>query len=97
MAVPHQGHIKMGKVAIKQWTLQVDSLPPLLFSVALTALTNRLNKQWAGYKIKEKNQISHLFYMDDLHIFSRDKTELQQELTTVKIFSNDIQMEFGLE
>ena len=35
--------------------------------------------------------------MDDLQIFSRDKTELQQELTIVKIFSNDIQMEFDLE
>jgi hypothetical protein len=34
--------------------------------------------------------------MDDLKIFSRDKTELQQELIIVKTFSDDIQMEFGL-
>jgi hypothetical protein len=90
MALPHQGQVKTGKVAIKQRILQVDSLSPLLFSVALTPLTNRLNKHWAGYEIKVKTKISHLFYMDDLQIFSRDETELQQQLTIVKIFNNDI-------
>jgi hypothetical protein len=35
--------------------------------------------------------------MDDLRLFSRDKTNLQQELTIVKRFSNDTQMEFGLD
>ena len=29
-----------------------------------------------------------------LKLFSRDETELQQELTIVKTFSNDIRMEF---
>jgi len=66
VALPHQGGVKTGKVAIKQRILQIDSLSPLLFSVALTPLRNRLNKHWAGYKIKEKNKLSHLFYMDDL-------------------------------
>lgn len=77
MALPYQGHVKTGKVAIKQRILQNYSLSPLLFSVALTPLTKRLNKHWAGYKIKGKNKISHIFYMDDLQIFSRDETELQ--------------------
>ena len=35
--------------------------------------------------------------MADLKLYSRDETELQQELTIVKIFSNDIRMEFGLD
>jgi hypothetical protein len=35
--------------------------------------------------------------MDDFKLFSRDKSKLQQELTTVKTFSKDIQMEFGLD
>lgn len=35
--------------------------------------------------------------MDDFKLFSRDKSKLQQELTTVKTFSKDIQVEFGLD
>jgi len=35
--------------------------------------------------------------MDDFKLFSRDKSKLQHELTTVKTFSKDIQMEFGLD
>jgi len=42
------------------------------------------------YEVKGKNKVSHVFYMDDLKIFSRNKTELQQDLIIVKIFSDNI-------
>jgi len=35
--------------------------------------------------------------MDDFKLFSRDETKLQQELTIVKTFISDIQMDFGLD
>jgi hypothetical protein len=35
--------------------------------------------------------------MDDFKLFSRDKTDLQQELTTVKTFTNGIRMQSGLD
>jgi hypothetical protein len=35
--------------------------------------------------------------MDDFKLFSRAKTKLQQELTIVKTFSDDIHMEFRLD
>jgi hypothetical protein len=35
--------------------------------------------------------------MDDFKLFSRDKSKLLQELTTVKTFRKDIQMEYGLD
>jgi hypothetical protein len=35
--------------------------------------------------------------MDDFKLFSRDETELQQKLTTVKTFTDDIRMESGLD
>jgi len=57
-----------------------------------------LNKQGAVYEVKGCNKISHLFFMDDLKLFSRNETELQQELTIVKAFSNCIiRMEIGLD
>jgi len=48
-------------------------------------------------KSREKNKVSHLFYIDDLKLFTRDKTKLQQKMKNVKTFSDDIQMEFGLD
>jgi hypothetical protein len=75
-------------VAIKHGIFQGDSLSPLVFRSALIPLTNMLNKQAAGYKVNAKNKASHLFYMDILKLFSRDETKLEQELTTVKTFSN---------
>jgi hypothetical protein len=35
--------------------------------------------------------------MDDLKLFAREKNELQQELAIVKIFSDNIRTEMGLE
>jgi hypothetical protein len=35
--------------------------------------------------------------MDDLKLIAESEEELQKQIQTVKIFSNDIQMEFGLE
>jgi len=44
-------------------------LSPLLFCLALMWLTNMLIKQGAGYEVKGKHKVSHLFYMDDLSYF----------------------------
>ena len=35
--------------------------------------------------------------MDDLKLFTRDEIKLQQKMNNVKTFSNDIQMESGLD
>ena len=35
--------------------------------------------------------------MDDFKLYSKTKTELEYLLNTVTIFSNDVNMEFGLE
>jgi hypothetical protein len=54
-----------------------------------------LNKQGALYEFKGNNKICHLFLMDDLKLFFRDETELQQ--TIVKTFSDCILTDFGLD
>jgi len=85
-----EGHVRTGKVVIKWGIFQGDSLSLLLLCLALASLITVLNKQGAGYEVNKKNKVSHLCYMDDFKLFSRDKTELQKELTTVKTFTNDI-------
>jgi hypothetical protein len=39
-----------------------------------------LIKQGMGYEVKEKHKVSHLFYMDDLKLFSSDEPKLQQPM-----------------
>ena len=41
--------------------------------------------------------INHLFYMDDLKLFARNDNEFIGLLDTVKRFSDDIEMQCGLD
>jgi len=79
-------------------TFQGDSLSPLLFCVYLIPLTEQLNRLNTGYEEHTtKIKISHLLYMDDLKLIAKSEEELQKQIQTVKTFSDDIDMEFGLE
>ena len=77
-------------------TTKRDSLSPLLFFISLIPLSNELNNAGYGYQIMGKS-INHLFYMDDLKLFARNDIELTGLLDTVKHFSDDIGMHFGLD
>jgi hypothetical protein len=47
--------------------------------------------------VKGKYKVSHLFYTDDLKLFSRDEFEVQQDLIIVKTFSDNIRTELSLD
>ena len=80
---------------IKCGIFQGDSLSPLLFCMALIPLSKLLTQTGYGYKLFER-RINHLFYMDDLKLYASNDNELEGLLKTVKAFSDDIGMEFGL-
>lgn len=42
-------------------------------------------------------KLNHLFYIDDLKKFAKDDNKQKDLLTTVKIFSEDIRIEFGID
>ena len=83
-------------IEIKSGIFQGDSLSPLLFCLALASLSNLLHSTNCGYDIQGK-KINHLFYMDDLKVFGRDSQQQGRLLQTVRKFSDDINMKFGLE
>ena len=83
-------------IKIKRGIFQGDSLSPLLFCISLIPLSNELNNTRSGYNILQK-VVNHLFYMDDLKLYAKNDQQLEGLLTTVKQFSNDICMEFGLD
>ncbi|XP_041986276.1 uncharacterized protein LOC121738355 [Aricia agestis] len=77
---------------------QGDSLSPLLFCLAINPLSQILNKYTnKGYQLKDSANINHLLYMDDLKLYAKTKKTLESLMHTVKIFTNDIGMKFGLE
>jgi hypothetical protein len=71
---------------------------PLLFCICLIPPTEQLNRLNTGYEAHTtKTYISHLLYMDDLKLIGKSEEELQKQIQTVKTFSDNIHMEFGLE
>lgn len=87
---------------IKRGIFQGDSLSGLWFCLALNPISTQLKNTNIGYTIKEPgvqhtDKISHLWYVDDLKLYGESKKDIQQALNIVKIISNDVQMNFGLE
>jgi hypothetical protein len=69
-----------------------------LFCICLLPLTEQLNKLNTGYEEHTtKTKISHQLYMDDLKLIAKSGIELQKQIQTIKTFSDDIHMDFGLE
>ena len=55
-------------------------------------------KAKAAYEFSEsKEKINHLLFMDGLKLYSRSEKELDGLVQTVRVFSEDIGMEFGRE
>ena len=92
------GNSELGEVEIKRGIFQEDSLSPLVFVLALIPFSLILRKAKAAYQFSErKEKINHLLYTDDLKSYSRSEKGLDSLVQTVRVFSEDIEMEFGIE
>ena len=92
------GNNVLGNVNIRRGIFQGDSLLLLLFIISLIPVTMILNKTKHGYQFSTNGQrINHLLYMDDLKLYTRSEKELNSLVETVRIFSKDINMEFGIQ
>ena len=90
------GNSELGKVEIKGGICQGDS-SPLVFALALIPLSSIFKKTKAAYEFSEsKEKINHLLFMDDLKLYSRTEKGLDSLVQTVRVFSEDIGMEFGI-
>ena len=70
----------------------------MLFCICLIPLTEQLNRLNKGYEEHiMKTKISHLLYVDDWKLIAKSEEELRKQIQTVKTFSDDIHMDFGLE
>ena len=70
------GNFELGEVEIKQGTFQGDSLSPLVFVLALIALSLILRKTKAAYEFLESKVKINLLFLDDLKLYSRSEKGL---------------------
>ena len=92
-----EGKLESREFNIKRGIFQGDSLFSLLFCLALAPLSTLLYETGYGYETKAGKKVNHLLYMDDLKTFAKKNNEQTGILNTVKKFSDDINMDFGLE
>ena len=92
------GGKSIGETKIQRGIFQGDALSPLLFIIAMMPLNHILRKCAAGYKLnRSQEKINHLMYMDDIKLFAKNERELETLIHAVRIHSQDIGMEFGIE
>ena len=92
------GNSELGEVEIKRGIFQGDFLSPLVFVLALIPLSLILRKAKAAYEFSEsKEKVDHLIFMDDLKLYSQNEKALDSLVQTVRVFSEDIGMKFGIE
>ena len=69
----------------------------ILLSVCFSIDSIKLRKAKTAYEFsKSKENINHLLLMDDLKLYSRSEKRLDSSVQTVRVFSEDIGMEFGI-
>ena len=83
---------------IQRGKFEGDALSPLLFVIATMPFNHILRKYTAGYKLsKSQEKINYLMYMDDIKLFARNEKKLENLIQSVRIYSQDIGMEFSRE
>ena len=92
------GNKELARVNIQRGIFQRDTLSPLLFVISLIPLSHTLQKVNAGYQFGKKHhkKINHLLFMDGLNFYRNSEEETERLTNTVRIFSKDFAMEFGI-
>ena len=92
------GGISLAETKIQRGIFQEDALSPQLFIIAMMPLNHKHRKSTAGYKLSiSQEKINHLMYMDDIKLFAKTKKELETLIHAVRIYIQDIGMEFRIE
>ena len=88
----------LAETKIQRGIFPEDALSALLFIIAMIFLNHILRKCKAGYKLNgSQEKINHLMDMDDIKLFAKKEKELETLIHAVRIYSQDIGIEFGIE
>ena len=88
----------LAKAKIQRKIFQGNGLLPLLFVITIMPLSHILRKSTDGFKVtKSQEKNNHLIYMDDIKLFAKNEKELETLIQAVRIYKEDIGMDFGIE
>ena len=88
----------LGEMLIRRGIFQGDSLSPLLFAISMLPRSAILRESASWYKLsKEEGKINHLMFVDDLKLYGKNVKEINSLVQTVRVFSSDIGMDFGIK
>ena len=92
------GGSSRAETKIQRVIFQGDAQSPLLIIIAMMPLNHILRKCAAGYKLsRSQENINHPMYMDDIKLLAKNEKELETLIHAIRIYSQDIGMEFGIE
>lgn len=92
-----EGNQRLGNVKIKCGISKGNHLSQLLFVLVMIPLTFVLRRTKVSRDVKKECEKSnHLMFMDDLKLFAKNNDQICSLVNTVRILSEDIEMEFGL-
>ena len=91
------GSETLWKVPIKREIFQGDAVSALLSVIALIPLTHILRTAKPGYEFRNGETINHLLFMDNLKLYSKSQKVLDSLTHTVRILTEDIGMQFGID
>ena len=92
------GGRSLAETKLQRGIFQGDSLSRLWFIIAMMLLNHIIRKCTTGHKYSRlQEKINHLMYMDDIKLFAKNEKELKTLIHSVRIYSQDIRMEFGIE
>ena len=92
------GGRNLAKAKYQRGIFQGDALSPLLFITAMMTLDyifRRCTTRWKLNRSQEK--INHFTYVDEIKLSTKNENEPETRTHTVRIYSQDIGMEFGIE
>ena len=76
---------------------QVDVLSLLLFCIDLNCCSQIITISGYGYQFKSGATISHLLYMDDIKLYTKNERDIDLLIHLTRIYSEDTGIHFRLE
>ena len=91
------GEENLGEVNIRRGIFQADSVTIVICCVSVTTYTYLKRCCTRISFCKQQKKVSQLLFKDDLKLYASTEKSLESLIQTVRVFSNDIGMEFGVE
>lgn len=90
--------LEIGTIKISSRIFHGYALSPLWVCLALRLITTLINRKSKGYTLPEiGGQLSRLWYVDDLKLYTKTQNHLHDLIKCVAKYSYDIQIRFGLD